>query len=298
MIKYILGLCIAMSLSVQGMACEACGCSITGSGMGLLTAYRNNTLGLSWFYSPFRGSEALGSNTRDYFHTVELFGNYHITPRLQVSAFLPYRYNNRVTDDQDLSAQGLSDLRIVGSYTFFDNKPLGAHSQLYWDAGAGVRFPTGRYDEDIYQKDLPDNFNVGNGAWSLLLQSRLLYKQERWGASATGNYQVNSATSSGYRFGDQLALTGMLFVRKSVSDKLDGTLFGGVYYERIGQDDYPYGKNPHTTGGEGYYAMASLNVKWNNCLFGASYSHPFSQNYSEGEVIAKPRISANVAFIF
>lgn len=280
------------------MACDACGCSVNGGGVGLLTAFRNNTVGLSWQYAPFEASEAVGTDTRDYFQTVELFVSYHLNRRWQLAAFLPYRHNRRLTEGGNVRLDGISDLRLLGTYAFIDYMPGGGQSQFYWDAGTGVKAPTGRYDADIYRRNLPDNFNLGGGGWSWLLQSRLLYRLGNFGATANGAFQSANGTASGYRFGHQVSAAALLFVRKTLGARVEGTLFGGMLYEEIGPDDYPHGKAPHPTGGEGFYAATVLNLKAGDWLLSANYAHPVGQRYAGGEVVARPRVSLSGAFVF
>ncbi|MBK7477877.1 MAG: transporter [Haliscomenobacter sp.] len=65
---------------------------------------------------------------------------------------------------ENQSLGGFGDTRLSLSYALLDQKPLGKKATLYVEAGLGVKAPTGAYDENLLNKNLPENFNTGLGA--------------------------------------------------------------------------------------------------------------------------------------
>jgi len=279
-------------------ACDACGCSISGNGMGILTAFRSNFIGLSWQRSTFQGLPGHGGGGTDYFHTVELSARYHFTDRWKVLVNQPYRINQRKLEGETDGIQGLSDTRIVASYTILNRKKLGDETSLFFELGGGVKLPTGKYNPDLHETDLPENFNIGNGSWGYILQPNLVLNHKKSGLVFGGLYQYFGKTDNGYRFGSQLSTRLLAFNEVKLSDKITLLPNAGLSAEWIVEDQFFNDKTVTGTGGSGVFANAGINLKSEKFLFGVTYAQPISQSYSHGEVEAKGRIACQFSYIF
>lgn len=297
MVKYIAVLAFVLSTAVEGFACDACGCSIAGQGIGLMTNLRTNISGVRYYYNPFHASPNEGS-TQDHFHVFEAFIRYQVNTRLKLTLTQPYRNNIRQDDGAEtLQQNGFSDTRLVGSYALLD-KWVGKDSRLYWEMGGGLKFPIGKYDADILDSDLPDNFNVGNGSWGFLFQSSAVYSFNQFGISLNTSAQLNAETDAGYHFGNQLSSSLMLFAEKTFSEKGRLIPFAGLNVEAATKDRHANSRKVHGTGGQGLYANVGLNIGLANWQVGASYAKPLTQNYSDGEVLADGRFSIEMNYFF
>lgn len=277
--------------------CDACGCNVGGSNIGLLTGFRNNTIGLSWQQASFAASPEHGTGTADQFNTFELSFRYQLGARFKILAYQPYRLNIRNSPEGNGRLSGLSDTRIAGSYVLWNQAPVGT-SKLYLEAGAGVKLPVGKYDAHLHDKTLPENFNLGNGSWGYLAQANAVLSWAKSGIFAGGTYQFNQATHNGYHFGNQFNAQALYFLQQPVKNIGQIIPFGGIQFENISHDKYANGKNVPGTGGTGALATIGFQFKIDYFLAGVSYAYPVYQTYSNSEVDAKGRTSIQLSYIF
>ena len=296
--RILLAVILGFSMFQSSRACDACGCSISGGGLGMLTAYRNNFVGLGWQALSFHGISLYGNSYKDYFQSFNLTARYHFTNRFKALLIQPYNLNIRYSDEETLSLHGLADTRILGSYTFLRNAKLGKQGELFFELGAGAKLPTGKYDPYIHQTNLPENFNPGNGSWGLVLQPNAVITHKKAGMIISGNYLFNGRSSTGYHFGNQ-ATTQLLFFREiTISEFTKLIPNAGWVSESVMEDKYANDKPVKGTGGQGSFVSTALNLKTSDWMFGLSYSHPITGNYSSGEVKAQGRLSAQLFYNF
>lgn len=300
MAKRLLLLPLFALLSWQwALACDACGCSIGGNGIGLLGIYRTNFVGLGWQTVHFQSAPRHGAGSEDYFHTLELSVRYHLSDRFKVLVYQPYRLNHRLNSDgSDQRLDGMSDTRILGSYTVFQNQMLGSQTSLFLEIGAGLKLPVGAYNPHIHDTNLPENFNIGNGSWGYIIQPSLVLTHQKVGIVLNGIYQHHSRTELDYRFGHQLTGQLLFFAEAALNDNLKFIPNAGLTLEQITDDRYANDKPVSGTGGNGTFFSAGLNVKLGNWMIGTAASLPLEQSYSNGEVDAGSRLSAQISFTF
>lgn len=280
-------------------ACDACGCSIGGNGMGLLSAYRTNYVGLSWQTVRFQSTPGHSAGSEDYFHSFELAIRYHFSDRFKLLIYQPYRLNRRLNNDQTTQQMsGISDTRLLGSYTVLKEVALGPQTSLFFEMGAGIKFPVGAYNAQIHDTNLPENFNIGNGSWGYILQPSLVLTHRQVGLVWNSVYQHHSRTRLDYRFGHQLTTQLLFFGEASLSKQLKLIPNGGLSFEQITADRYANDNTVSGTGGNGLFFSAGLNMKLGNWILGAASAIPLEQSYSHGEVNAKSRLSAQITFTF
>ena len=283
----------------KGKACDACGCSVNGVGVGLMAAYRQNYIGIQYQYAPFSSKLVHAQGAVDEFHTFELAARYRLWRRLSLQLMQAWRLNNRQHPDGDASLNGLGDTRLLANFAVLNQLPLGNEFRLYAEVGAGTKAPTGKFDPNLHnEQNLPENFNPGNGSWAYLLQSNLVLSRKGAGLALSGSYQHNLPSEGGYRFGGQWSGQALLFNEFPLPGRLSVTPYGGFSIEKVAQDEKADGKYAPSTGGRGCFAAAGLNLKFDNWLLGAALSQPFSQHYSNAEVEAKGRLTVQVSHIF
>ena len=296
--KFLLFIVFGIMASPIAMACDACGCSVGGSGMGLLTAYKNNYVGIGWQWSSFTASSEYESNTKDNFHILQLSARYYIVDKFKVQLSLPFRFNIRQSLGEKTSLNGISDARLLGSYILLQDTKVGNKSRLFIELGAGIKFPTGKYDAHIHDKNLPENFNMGNGSFGFIVEPNLVFTFGKTGLVLGGSYTHHAKSRSKYRFGHQLQSQLIVFFEKNVSPAVKIVPNVGVKTEWITQDVHANGKAVHATGGTGAFASVALNLKGKAWLAGVSYAHPFLGKYSDGEVDVGGRVACQVSYIF
>jgi hypothetical protein len=289
-----------MLTQVSLNACDVCGCSVNSYRAGLLTNFQNNTLRLGWNHSRFQQVVERGASTSDRFQLLELSLRYHVTDRLIFSGRQSYQWNRREYPEAvSQSLEGLGDAQLLISYVLLNNTNVGSSGRLYLEFGAGVKLPSGQFDDDIYRQDLPENFNIGNGSWGYLSQLNILYNLTRIGLALNAAYQINGPTAEDdYHFGDQATAGLTAFYKQAIGKNAELLPMGSIRYEFIAQDRL-YNQNfAHGTGGEGLFLSAGLNFRYLSWMVGANYAQAVKQSYSGGEMKALGRIGLDLTYTF
>ncbi len=285
------------SSSIQ--ACDACGCGAGHSGIGLLTNYRSNFIRLSYFNSRYTTSAEHDLTGTDQFEQFEISLRYapEFARGLKFMAYIPYGKNTRDSDVEHSTVTGFSDIRITALYAILNNVLIGDNAAIYLEAGGGLQLPSGTYNAQIHDEDLPENFNTGRGSIGYIFKANTLYTVDTYGVVFSNRYQVNASTPSGYRYGNLSNLQMTFFNEFEIKqNKLIPNI--GIGYEHVATDTYANQKVVSGTGGNGYFLSASLSFKTENWMAGLSYSMPVSESYSEGEVNAKRRIAFQISHNF
>lgn len=298
MMKRIIVLGSMLCMTTLALACDVCGCSANGYGAGLLSAYRYNTMSMRWYHSPFEQRLDQGIPTKDRFQRIDYNLRYHLGSRWIGSFTQAFQWNHREGPDRSLTLSGLGDTRLTLTYVLLDNILVGERGQLYWELGTGVKAPTGRFDDDLYLSDLPENFNLGNGSWASLWQSSILYNWSSLGWVTNGAYQLNGRTEDDYHFGNQLSISSLVFVRQSLGEMTEVIPFAGIFFERIEQDLFYADNQAHGTGGQGHFLTFGINAKYQDFLLGCTVFSPFQQNYAAGEMQAQTRFTLDLTYAF
>lgn len=277
--------------------CNAGGLSSCGS-TGLLTGLRNNSTGLRLMQVPFETAASGEESYRDNFYVAELSVRYQVSPRIKLGTQQPYRMNHRKQAGDDEVLDGLADTRITGSYAIFDNKMVSHNSLVYWELGAGLKLPTGKYDPSIYYRDLPGNLNLGMGNFGYLVQSNFVFFHNKMGVAHQVGVQFNGKSRDDYHFGDQLTSAITLFREIALGEKNKLTPLVGANTEWFGKNHLPSGNFAEGSGGHGWLLMAGLNAQLGDLLLGLTTSHPFQQNYAQRAIVAKQRYSLELTYFF
>jgi len=265
--------------------------------MGLLTDYRSNFLKLGYNYSPFQSQSKRGYQLKDEFHQMDLSCRYTLKNKVRLAALLPVGYKSRTIADAHQSEQGLGDLQINAAYVLLENKALKWNTNLYLEAGLGISLPTAKYDDDIHDKDLPRNFNMGTGALGYSFQSNAVWTYKTYGLVANAFYQLNTETQAGYKFGNQFS-TRLTAFNSLDWGKLQWIPNVGLGYEIIGKDRFSNNNTVTDSGGKGLLFYAGLNVKSNRFLTSASYALPLVEEYGDGSTDIQGRISFQISYLF
>jgi len=281
------------------LACDACGCSASNIGIGLMTDYRSNFIRLGYFRTRYKSNSEHEYAGSDIFTQVDISLRYAIgkNKKLWLTAHVPYSINVRNSESEKLSVQGLSDIRLIANYVVLNNIAVGEASTLYLETGAGMNLPTGEYDEKLHERNLPENFNLGRGNLGYIAQVNAVLGLPDFGLMLNSNYQLNSNTQSGYHFGNQFNAQIVGF-KEFMVNKFKLIPNAGLSFESITDDAYANRKTVPETGGEGLFLSSALNFKTEKWLAGISYAAPLIQQYSQKAVTAKERIVLHFSFIF
>jgi len=293
-------LCLILGVQSYGVSCDACGCLPGNMGFGLLTDYKVNYFRVSYFSSRFNSStEHDHHNSSDRFQLIDLSFRFSVKdfPRINFYGQLPYKFNDRMSGDKSNKISGLSDVSLGANYTLIKNRQLSSNSQLYLEAGIGLSMPTGKYDGDILNQNLPENFNLGRGSFGYITQLNSVLNFKHFGVLWNNNLQINGKTNEGYLFGKQYST--QLNAFKELDTKHVQIIPNfGLLYEQISRDKSADNYYVSETGGKGLFANVSLNFKTNSWLAGISISQPLAENYSSGVIEAKGRAAIHFSILF
>lgn len=276
-------------------ACEACGCSST-MGFDLSYNFRSNSISVIYSRNAFESNLGRAVELKDQFNTMSFNGRYYVSDKIALLAVIPYHSNQRTDIESKQSVSGIGDARFLASYKLIDSNKKSR--KIYFDAGLGVKLPTGRYDAKIHDTNLPENFNIGNGSVGLLGQFNFLYTLSTWTIGLSNVYAYHLESSSGYLFGNQ-NISQINFSRRiglSKTVQLIPTL--GLLSEVILKDTYANGIEVNHSGGQGLFGNMNVGVRIKNFYFGASYSPSLTSNYSADEVIANSRMAMQLNYFF
>lgn len=280
-------------------ACDACGCSGSDSGIGLMSNYKSNFLRVAVFNTRFQSNHNHDYLVKDNFTLYNLSFRYSFDniKKFRLESSLPFGVFTRSLESEVLNNNGLGDLRVSGVYSIFDKVVLRPELSLYIEIGLTSILPTGEYDEGIHDRNLPSNFNIGRGSFGLGMLYNSILKYKKLGLVFNASCQHNFPTIDGYTFGKQFQFQINSF--KEITLKLiDIIPTLGVSSERILSDTYTNGNLVVDTGGLGVFINSSINLRSKYFLTGISVGIPAYSSYSDGEVIAKNRYSFQMTYLF
>ena len=296
--RFILAVVIGVLAVTTASACDACGCSIMGQPNGLLANYRKSFLSAGYGHASFVGTPGTGEGATDQFHALDLSFDYYFSSRWRAGAFLPYRINTRTADGISQQVQGISDLRLDVNYTFLRQERNAAGWEVYLEGGVGAVFPSGKYNPDIHDSDLPENFNPGKGSFGYTLQQTSGISYKSVGTVIRNSWTDFGPTADGYQYGSQWVTSCLFLVNLPLDSTISFVPLGSIQFEKIWNDQYVTGADVHGTGGYGVFLTPGGQIKINNWLLTVQYAVPLTADYSSGEVKAGNRLSLQMTHLF
>lgn len=287
---------LCVSFCQQSLACDVCGSA--GIGIGLLTDYKSNFLRWSYNQSKFQSVAHHENQSTDNFHQMKLSMRYTVLDKVHLMVQLPYSINTRTDNASGSTVKntGIADANIRSNYTVV-NRNITAKTSLYIESGLGLILPCGKYDARIYDRNLPENFNIGRGAFGYTTQTNAVLTKANYGLINNYIVQLNGNSTNGYHFGNQFSAQLTAFKEIAIK-QLKWIPNVGINYEFVSTDRYKNKKVVASTGGQGLLSTIATNFKTENWLAGFTYSIPLSGNYSDGMANAKSRISCQFSYLF
>lgn len=303
--KQIMCCLAALVASLGSYACGVCGSSGGNQYLGLLPQNRQNFLSIQYqlreFTSehPAHGESILTEHSREQYHTVQLWGRYYITNRIQILAFVPYVNNIQRQGNVTNIFSGLGDVTVLANADIITS-PADAKWKQLFQAGAGIKLPTGVYDNKAIQNEdgLP-NMQPGTESWDLSINANYTLRKEVMGINVEGAYTFTTANPYNYKYGNKLSAgllafysvkRGTLAILPQAGTKLD--IISADY------DNYAYRWKNTLTGGKQVYAVAGLQLYFNKIGFQTSYQYPIYQHFASGLVKTRYRVETGINLLF
>lgn len=289
-------------VSSGGFACDVCGCANSGSYFGLMPQSHKSIIGVRYNYLYFDthpDSRLLA--TKETFNVAELYGRFFPFKRVQVMAFVPYRFDEQATSAVTKKNSGLGDITALANYSIFNGLMDGESSSAFTHSflvGGGLKLPTGkfRYNENDPLQVANANFQLGTGSLDFILNAFYTLNWKKWGLSANFSRKFNTKNAEDYRFGNQLYGTADLFHTFSLGrlSLMPSIGIYGEYSEHGRQNDVVL----DITGGTIVNGSAGLNLFAEKWMLGITAQKSVHQKSASGHVFLRDRLQVQLGFLF
>lgn len=280
----------------RASACDVCGCSVNSGGVGLLAHYGSKFAGMTYLLAPFESSHSHEQKYIDYLHQIHVSFSLFIYKNIKLTALPAYKYNDRHIDDRTNSIHGLGDLKVQISIPIIRSSDE-APNQWRVDLTLGTKLPIGKYKPDLHALNLPENFAIGQGNYSLYIAPSFSVKNAKNVLYINTYGQYNTRSFDGFKYGSQLSTQVYYAYEYEYKNTTLIPLIGGNY-EYVSSNKYSNNKVIQNSGGQGLFAFSGMHIKWKNIFIGGTYSYPIFQNYSNKEVHAIARWTSQITYIF
>lgn len=276
--------------------CDACGCSASGGGMGFSSMLNQNFVGLRYMYQSYTSREGIFNNSPwidENFNTIQAWARIPVFKNFQVSALIPYHFNNRTPSTGEQTIEGIGDITVLGLYTVYQTHKDSTLFVHTLQAGAGVKAPTGKYNS-ANNGSVNPSFQLGTGAWDYMLATEYVIKHKQWGLNTMLNYILKTKNDEHYQFGNQFNYAGTLFyvVEKEKLTLVPQAGLAGEVYAANQQ----YDEDVPNTKGDILFGRAGLEVGKGKFSMGVNAMLPINQNLTGGKVEANYRLSVNLNY--
>jgi len=290
--KNILFLAIAMFvLAPASFACDICGCSVSNYNPFLFPQLSKTFVNVSYLNRVYYTHKGDFNSSKQHLNSFIVTGQYSITKKLQLTAMVPYHFNQlqNATKAQDVS--GLGDISLLVNYKLWEK--LTPVVRQTFTAGAGIKLPSGNYSTANGTGLEEQNFQLGTGSTDYILNGSYLANFSKIMLNAAATYKYNTQNSNGFRFGDVLTTSATAVYRKEV-----GSISVSPYLQATNEAQLKdASKNTiiDASGGHALYGGGGIDVNTKRFATGVNWQAPVSQNLGQGAITVKPRFSAHLS---
>jgi len=288
---------IIFLLSSYANACDICGCGASSYYLGIMPQYHQNFLGIRYRYQSYDSHiNSTFFRSQEVFQSSELWGRFYLSHRWQVVGILPYQFNRQKTQTGVKNLSGIGDAVILTNYQVFSYADSVWKHQIW--VGTGVKAATGKhsYSQTDANTVANPNFQLGTGSWDWLNQFNYTLRYKNWGWSNDISYKINTKNSEGYQFGNRLTIQTSIFVVQQL--KAAAIMPYGGFFGDFSEIDQKNGVNVANTGGQAFFGQIGFDFFYKKITFGSSLQSPIIQNLGQGEILANPRFTFNLAYLF
>ncbi|MFH7017769.1 transporter [Flavobacterium sp. FlaQc-47] len=282
---------------MEDFDCDACGCSASGGSMGFGSMLNNNFVGLRYMKQSYTSRDGIFANSPwidENFNTIQAWARIPVTEKIQISALVPYHFNERKLTAGTEDISGLGDITVMALYTVFETKKDSTFFTHKINLGGGVKIPTGKFTEANNLGSVNQSFQLGTGSWDFPVVSEYVIKHKNLGLNTTLNYIFKTENSKNYQYGDQFNYAGTffyLFDLKSVQIVPQAGLAGEVY-----QTNNQYSLAVPNTAGDILFSKFGIEAGKDKFSVGLNVMLPIHQNLSSGNMEANYRWSVNLNY--
>lgn len=276
--------------------CDACGCSANGGSMGFSSMLNNNFIGIRYINQKYTTKEGVFNNspwTNENFNTTQIWARIPVSDKIQITALVPFHFNDRELITGKERIQGLGDSTIMGMYSVFETHSDSTTVDHKFQLGGGIKVPSGKYNS-ANNGTLNPSFQLGTGSWDYLLVSEYVLKKDKFGLNTVLSYTFKTENQQHYQFGNQFNYGSTLFYLLDLN-KIKIVPQAGISGE-VYNSNQQFKQEVSDTKGEIVFGKFGLEIGKNKFSFGANLMLPISQNLTGGNVESKYRFSLNLNY--
>lgn len=278
--------------------CDACGCSANGGSMGFNSVLSKKFIGLRYIHQNYQSRDGVFNDSpwiEENFTTIQLWGRFPVSKKIEAMALVPYHRNNRQKVSENQQYNGLGDITLMGFYTLFQTENQQSKILQKAQIGAGLKLPTGVYDVTNNGSVNP-SFQLGTGSWDYSLFTEYSIQYQKYGLNATLNYIFKGENNKKYRFGNQFNYSAMLFYTSNVKKMTISPQIGvaGEVYATNQDHNEPIS----LTKGSIMFGKIGLETNYENVVLGVNAMLPTHQNLTGGRVKANFRWAISLNYNF
>jgi hypothetical protein len=287
--------------TAKNYACDICGCGVNNFYIGILPEFNHKFFGVRYHFNSFN-THLTGDATqysKDFYQTIEFWGGWNVSKRIQVLAFIPVNLNRQNSDEGISKLKGLGDAVLLANYKLLDISSVNSNnkvfSQQFW-IGGGIKLPTGKFQIEDNDTELASvaNRQLGSGSADILLNAMYNVRIGKFGINSTVNYKLNSANKDQFRFGDKISAGSFVFY-PIISSKTVVSPNVGLLYEHTKQSELKNTKID-LTGGSILQGSLGAEISCNKITVGFNAQLPIAQNFAESQTKAKIKGMAHISF--
>jgi hypothetical protein len=273
-------------------ACNTCGSSSAGQSLGLLPTLHKHFAGLQYQYRGFNSVHPALSETKppehsaESYNTLQIWGRYHVSNRVQVFAFVPYTSNLQTKDGTEVRSKGLGDVSALVNIVALRRMKNDIGQFLL--AGGGIKAPTGAYTayDPADRNGLP-NMQPGTGTWDFIANANYTLQYKNSGVNAEASYTFTTAGKDYYKYGNRLSSGIMGFYRWQVNEVALLPQLGMRYeYALHDYDNYKRKWLNEQTGGYHLFGSVGMQAYYKRIGMQLGYLWPLTQHFAAGNVKA------------
>ena len=286
------------------LACDACGCKLSGFSFGILPQYTSHFIGVRYTHAAFSAKMdhkfAPDEHSNDTYNRAEIMARYSLTRKLILTGALPYMSNRMEGNTETITASGMGDPTILLYYNLINN---GNYGKALWKqsllVGGGVKLPLGDYEQRNNGELVNRNFQLGSGSFDYLAALNYTLRRKSFGFNAESSYKLNTANELDYRFGNQFHVsTYFFYVLKS--KRTSFLPYAGVFFE-TGEQHTDGLIIKENTGGHSTFATVGGQYYFGRFSINAEYQKPIYQEFNSDDIAtisAGHRFSIGLLFNF
>ncbi|HRI00318.1 MAG TPA: transporter [Saprospiraceae bacterium] len=300
MLQRVVLIVLFLSLVSYANCCDFCGSNSSGNYFGILPMYGRQHLSVRYQYSSFTTKHFVNDPrpATETYQTVDIYGRYYPHQRIQLFVFVPLNQFSLKSYPSVQHQSGLGDISLLCNVLMLNSgDSLNKAFKHTLTAGAGVKLPTGRYDNSTeLDHALPQGMQLGSGSVDFISNINYSMRWNKHGVNLDLNSRWNTSNSYQYRYGHRIQLSARYFYWKQLNNCVllphAGSLIESIGKDRDGR------KQIDSNSGQAVFASLGMDVVINKFTVGLNAMIPAVQNNADGMVKSNGRYAINFSYFF